>query len=325
MKEKILVTGWAWFIWSNFCNINKDKFEITVLDNLFLWNVNNLDNEDWKIKFIKGDACNSEDLKKVGKVDYVVHLAWTSSAPMFMNDGFVNWYVNSVKSFVTVLDWARKNWTKKMLYASTSSLYWNNPMPLIETDSNIVPPNHYAVTKWLYEDCARCYAKVYPEIDIIWFRFMSIYWRNEEAKWVYANIISQFAWDMARDLPPVIYWDWTQFRDFVNVKDVVQWLTLAIETDKKLWADVFNIWREESFSFNDVVAAINKAMWKNIVPKYIPNPVKEWYVKWQHADTSKIRKILWFKPEVTFEEWVKDQVENLRMEKIRKTSSDEFR
>ncbi|MCD5382517.1 NAD-dependent epimerase/dehydratase family protein, partial [Candidatus Gracilibacteria bacterium] len=303
-------------------NINKEKFEIIAMDNLFLGDVENLENG---VKFVKGDACKIEDLEKIGPVDYVVHLAGTSSAPMFMDDGFVDGYVNSVQSFVTVLDWARKNGTKKMLYASTSSLYGNNPMPLVETDSNIVPPNHYAVTKGLYEDCSRCYNKVYPEIDIIGFRFMSIYGPNEEAKGIYANIISQFAWDMARDLEPVIYGDGTQFRDFVNVKDVVQGLTLAIETEKKLGADIFNIGREESFSFNDVVDAINKAMGKNIKPKYIPNPVKEGYVKGQHADTSKIREILGFKPTVNFEDGVKEQVENLRMDKIRKTSSDDFR
>ena len=319
--KKILVTGGAGFIGSNFCNINKNKYEITALDNLFLGDKKNLDPD---VKFIKGDACEMKDLDKAGKVDYVVHLAGTSSAPMFMGDGFVDGYVNSVKSFVTVIEWARKNGAKKVLYASTSSLYGNNPLPLVETQE-VTPINHYAVTKRTYEYCAKCYNKVYPEMDILGFRFMSVYGPNEEAKGKFANLISQFCWDYARKRVPVIYGDGTQTRDFTNVRDVVQGLTLAIETDKKLGADVFNIGTGHSVNLNEIAAALEKAFNNGIKAKHIPNPVKEDYVKGQHADISKIQKILGYKPTVKLQDGILDQVKNLRMERIRQTSSDELR
>ncbi|MGE3278327.1 MAG: NAD-dependent epimerase/dehydratase family protein [Candidatus Altimarinota bacterium] len=319
--QKILVTGGAGFIGSNFCNINRAEYEITALDNLFLGDVRNLDEG---IRFIEGDACKMEDLETVGPVDFVVHLAGTSSAPMFMDDGLIQGYVNSVQSFVTVLEWARKNGVKKVLYASTSSLYGNNPLPLTE-DQHVTPPNHYAVTKQVYENCSRAYQKVYPEMDIIGFRFMSVYGPNEEAKGKFANIISQFAWDMARDLPPVIYGDGTQFRDFTNVRDVVQGLTLAIKSDKKLGADVFNIGTGYSTSLNEIVNALQKAFGKAIQPKYIENPVKEGYVQGQHADISKISAVLGYEPKVKLDDGILEQVKNLRMERIKATSSDEFR
>ncbi len=319
--KKILVTGGAGFIGSNFCNINKNKYEITALDNLFLGDKKNLDPD---VKFIKGDACEMKDLDKAGKVDYVVHLAGTSSAPMFMGDGFVDGYVNSIKSFATVIEWARKNGAKKVLYASTSSLYGNNPLPLVETQE-VTPINHYAVTKRTYEYCAKCYNKVYPEMDILGFRFMSVYGPNEEAKGKFANLISQFCWDYARKRVPVIYGDGTQTRDFTNVRDVVQGLTLAIETDKKLGADVFNIGTGHSVNLNEIAAALEKAFNNGIKAKHIPNPVKEDYVKGQHADISKIQKILGYKPTVKLQDGILDQVKNLRMERIRQTSSDELR
>ena len=319
--ETILITGGAGFIGSNFCNINKDKYKVIALDNLFLGDESNLDEG---VQFIKGDACIKEDLDKVGKVDYVVHLAGTSSAPMFMDDGFVDGYVNSIQSFVTVLDWAHKNGTKKVVYASTSSLYGNNPLPLLE-DQQVTPINHYSVTKRMYEYCARCYNKVYPEMDIIGFRFMSIYGPNEEAKGMYANLISQFCWDIARDKEPVIYGDGSQTRDFTNVRDVVQGLTLAIETDKKLGADVFNIGTGNATSIKDIADTLIEAFGKDFAPKYIENPVKEDYVQGQYADISKIKEILGYEPTVKLEDGIKDQVENLRMEKIRETSSDKFR
>jgi UDP-glucose 4-epimerase len=318
---KILITGGAGFIGSNFAHAHKKDYEVFVLDNLFLGTVDNLDSQ---IHFIEGDACNVSDLDKVGPVDYVLHLAGTSSAPMFMDDGFVDGYVNSVTSFVTVLDWARKNKVKKVLYASTSSLYANNPMPLTETQ-NISTPNHYAVTKHLYENCAQCYNRIYPEMDIIGFRFMSIYGPNEEAKGEYANLISQFCWDMSRDLSPVIYGDGTQTRDFTNVADVVQALSLAMKTDKKLGADVFNVGTGNSVSVNDIVQALNKALKKDIQAKYIKNPVKEAYIQGQHADISKISNVLGYNPKVVLEEGIAHQVSHLRLDRVKKTSSENFR
>jgi len=316
-----LVTGGAGFIGSNFCNINKKKFDVTALDNLFLGDPDNLDKD---VKFIKGDACKMEDLNRVGKVDYVIHLAGTSSAPMFMGEGFIQGYVNSIQSFVTVLEWARKNGAKKMLYASTSSLYGNNPLPLVETQE-VTPINHYAVTKRTYEYCAKCYNKVYPEMDILGFRFMSVYGPNEEAKGIYANLISQFCWDIGRDLVPVIYGDGNQFRDFTNVRDVVQGLTLAIGHKEKLGADVFNIGTGHATKINEVVDALNKAFGKHIKPKHIENPVKENYVIGQHADIGKIQKVLGYKPTVKLKDGILEQVKNLRLNKIRQTSSQQFR
>jgi UDP-glucose 4-epimerase len=322
MKKKILVTGGAGFIGSNFCNINKDTYDIVALDNLFLGTPDNLDSE---IQFVEGDACRLSDLEKCGdQFDAVVHFAGTSSAPMFSDDGFVDGYVNSIKSFVQSLEFARKSGAQKFLYASTSSLYGNNPMPLVETQE-VTPPNHYAVTKGTYEHCARCYHKVYPEIEIVGFRFMSVYGPNEESKGQFANMISQFVWDIARDLLPVIYGDGEQFRDFTNVVDVVQGITRAIETDQTLGNEVFNIGIGNASSFNDILKTINKVMGKNVEALYIPNPVKEGYVKGQHADISKIQNVLGYEPTVDLLTGIRHQVENLDVSKIKETSSDLIR
>ena len=97
--KRILVTGGAGFIGSNFSNINQGKYEVIALDNLFLGDPDNLNPE---VQFIEGDACRTEDLNKAGKVDYVVHFAGTSSAPMFMEDGFVDGYVNSIQKLMGI-------------------------------------------------------------------------------------------------------------------------------------------------------------------------------------------------------------------------------
>ncbi|PID70833.1 nucleoside-diphosphate sugar epimerase [bacterium DOLZORAL124_38_8] len=321
-KLKVLVTGGAGFIGSNFCNINKNIFEIVALDNLFLGDPSNLDES---IRFIQGDAGKKEDLAQCGEAfDVILHLAGTSSAPMFNGDGLADGYVNSVQSFVEALEFGRRVGVKKILYASTSSLYGNNPMPLVETQQ-VTPPNHYACTKFLYENCAQCYQSVYPDMDIVGFRFMSVYGPNEEAKGEFANMISQFVWDVARDLSPVIFGDGNQFRDFTNVADIVQGITLAITTEKKLGNKVYNIGTGKTCSFNEILAQVNAAFGKNIQATYIENPVKETYVRGQHADITKIQSELGFVPKVSLADGVKAQVANLNVNKIRKTSSDSFR
>lgn len=318
----ILVTGGAGFIGSNFCNLNKDKFNIVAIDNLFLGVKENLDSA---ITFVEGDAGKMADLEKCGiEFDAVIHFAGTSSSPMFMGEGFVDGYVNSVESFTRSLEFARKSGAKKFVYASTSSIYGNNPLPLVETQQ-VTPPNHYAVTKLLYEQCAACYNRVYPEMDIVGFRFMSVYGPNEEAKGRYANMISQFIWDIARDLPPIIYGDGNQTRDFTFVDDIVQAIVLAIESPQGLGNKVYNIGRGEPTSFNDIFTAINQEMGKSIEPVYVPNPVKEGYVLGQYADISLIQKELGFKPSVTLKEGVARVINQLKTEKIKESSSDLLR
>lgn len=327
-RDRVLITGGAGFIGSNFANINQDKFEITVLDNLLMGDPDNIDDKS-KVKFIEGDACKLEDLEKCGDCfDYVLHLAGTSTAPLFGEDGFVEAYVNSVKSFVQTLEFARKHEAKKFLYASTSSLYGNNPIPLTE-DQRVTPPNHYSVTKFLYENCSACYQKVYPQMEIIGFRFMSVYGPHEEAKGPFANVVSQFIWDIARGKSPVIYGDGTQNRDFTNIQDVIQGITRAIETENKLGNEVFNIGTGEFASLNDIIKIINEEMLASgkqpIEAEHIPNPVKENYVQSQQADITKISGVLGYKPTVKLRDGIIAQISGIKIDKIRKTSSDLIR
>lgn len=316
-KKRILVTGGAGFIGSNFCNTHREIYDIVALDNLFLGDAENLHAD---IPLIRGDAGKKEDLEKAESADIILHLAGSSSAPMFQEQ-LADAYINSVASFAQVLEWAKKVGTQKVLYASTSSLYGNNPIPLTE-DQHVTPPNHYAVTKFLYEQCSACFCRTNPEIDIIGFRFMSVYGPNEEAKGKYANIISQFAWDIARGKTPIVYGDGTQFRDFTHVSDVIQGIRLAIETEKKLGAEIFNIGTGSACTLNEILESLASAFEREVTPKYIENPVKEVYVHGQCADISKITSVLGYAPKTKLADGIRDQVNNLRMEKIRETSSD---
>lgn len=304
---KILVTGGAGFIGSNFSNIMADKdHEVTAFDDLSLGKRENLSE---KVKFVKGDINKYEDLEKAGRdFDYIVHLAASSSAPMFAKDMY--WaYRNNVAGHICVMQFAKEINAKKLLFASTSSIYGNNPTPLTE-DQEVVPPNHYSVTKMAQEGASRVYSKAVG-LEIIAFRFMSIYGLNEDHKTTFANLVSQFIWGMAKGEEPILYGDGTQERDFTNVKDVVQGIELAIKTDKKYGFEIFNIGTNKCINLIDLVKIINKVLGKDIKPKFIPNPVKEGYVQSQLADITKISRELGYKPTVDLEEGIREIVENL--------------
>jgi len=305
---KILVTGGAGFIGSNFSNLMTHKgHEVTVIDNLSLGKRENLDKE---VLFIEGDVKRRSDLEKAGTdFDYIVHLAASSSAPMFEKD-LRGAFENNILGHLDVLNFARDTKVKKVMFASTSSIYGNNPTPLTE-DQLVTPPNFYSVTKHAQEDTSRVYAQRFG-LEIIGFRFMSVYGLNEGHKTTFANLVSQFIWDMNKGERPVLYGDGLQERDFTNVKDVAQGIELAMNTEKKYGFTVFNIGTSSSINLIELVDVINKVLNKKIEPKFIENPVKEGYIKNQLADLNKISSELGYQPTVELEDGIREIVHNLK-------------
>ena len=320
--KKILVTGGAGFIGSNFCNLNRERFEVVALDNLFLGDPRNLHPG---VRFVEGDARNRADLERCGgDFDAVLHLAGTSSAPMFGEGNFVEGHLNSAESFLRTIEFARECGAKRFLYASTSSIYGNQEMPLNEKKP-VFSTNHYSASKLFYENAATAYHGEFPEMETVGFRFMSVYGPNEEAKGRFANLISQFLWDFARGRAPVVYGDGEQSRDFTNVADIVAGISLAIDFSGDLGNQIFNIGTGRSTTVNSMLCVARKALGTPIEPIFIENPVRENYILAQHADISKISEILGYAPTVSLEEGIARQVAELRVERIRETSSDFLR
>lgn len=310
--SKILVCGGAGFIGSNLCNIMAAKgHDVTAFDNLYLGWKENLNSN---VKFVEGAVQDRAKLELAGKdFDYIVNLSGSSSAPMFEDD-LRNAMDNNIMGHLDVLDFARDIGAKKVLFASTSSIYGNNPVPLTE-DQFVVPPNFYAVTKHAMEETSIVYSKKY-NLEIIAFRFMSVYGLNEGHKKKFANVLSQFIWEMACGRPAILYGDGTQERDFTNVKDIVQGIELAMMTEKKYGFNVFNIGTATAVNLVELVGKINKVMNLNIAPKLIENPVKSGYIKTQLAGIEKISSELGYKPSVSLEDGIKEIVDNLDPKKI---------
>jgi len=145
----------------------------------------------------------------------------------------------------------------------------------------------------------------YHDMSTAGLRFFSVYQGYggaEEHKGEYANVIAQFADDIANGRPPEIYGDGTQTRDFTHVEDVVRGIELA--ADHRL-DGIYNLGTGESYSFDTVVEMLNDELGTDIAPEYVENPIDEdVYVHDTLADSSKMREATGWEPQIDFKEGI---------------------
>lgn len=304
MDRSVLVTGGAGFIGSNLSrHLAAAGCRVTVLDDLSLGRASNLPED---VPLITADVARAETWERLPAFDYVVHLAGASSAPMFP-DNLAACFDNNVVGFIHLLEHARKHGTRRVVYASTSSVYGNVTPPLRE-DGPLDIPNFYAVSKYCMEQTARMFSLQY-DLEVIGLRFMSVYGPREDHKGRFANLISQFIWDVEAGRAPVVYGDGEQTRDFTNAADIAQAIRRVLEHPESLAHEIFNVGTGKSTAVNDLVQVLSELTGKAVVPQHIPNPVKTGYVRQQVCSIEKIQRVLGYAPSVTLREGVREILE----------------
>ena len=143
-------------------------------------------------------------------------------------------------------------------------------------------------------------------MKVIGLRYFSVYGPHEKSKGKYANLISQFLWNLQKDESPVVYGDGTQTRDFIYVDDVIEANMLAMDSERRF--GIFNVGTGRSITVNEMVDLLNKKLGKNIKPRYIENPLRN-YVQHTLADTSKAEKELGFKAKTSLEQGIDKLIE----------------
>lgn len=288
----ILVTGGAGFIGSNLVDALSKEHQITVLDNFHTGSMENLNGSQKEIRVLRGSCndCLSLDLKP----DLIFHLGIPSSSPMYKKNPLL--VGEALNGMIAVMELARRSGSLKVVFASSSSLYNGVPIPHRE-DAAIPVSDFYTEARLAVERVAELYYRLY-DLDYAGLRFFSVYGPHEEAKKQYANMVTQFLWEMQADRPPVIYGNGEQTRDFTYVQDVVDALILA----SKKGTGIFNVGTGKAHSFNHVIEILNKKLGKNLSPEYKENPIKN-YVMHTQADMSKTKK-LGFEPRFSLEDGI---------------------
>lgn len=304
----VLITGGAGFIGSNLAkSLDNDGHNITIFDNFFYGKEKQLSNLGDKLRHncykidVRNDSTKVEYELEKNKPDYIFHLAALSSAPMCTQAPKDAIDIN-VRGFQNIMESAWYYKVKRVVYASTSSLYNGMMLPWNE-NMCIKPKTFYEASFHDREALAFAYFHE-NNVESIGLRFFSVYGPNEKHKGKYANNITQFLWDLQADRHPVIYGDGLQARDFVYVDDVVDALKRAAFTEHDLLkCNIINVGTGNNYTFNQIVHLLNEKLGNSIKPEYRSNPINN-YVRYTRADISKAKHLLRWEPKVSLTEGV---------------------
>jgi UDP-glucose 4-epimerase len=295
--NRILVTGGAGFIGSNLANALAADNDVVVVDDEHLGTPANLDEA---VEYRRASVLD-EDLPT--DVDVLYHLAALSSYAMHEADPTTGARVN-VEGFVNAVEQARQDGCETVVYASTSSIYGSRTEPSPE-DMPVAVDTGYEASKLARERYGEYFSN-HHGMSMAGLRFFSVYqgYGGAEAhKGEYANVIAQFADDVANGRNPELYGDGEQTRDFTHIDDIVRGLRLAAEHELD---GIYNVGTGESYSFNTVVDLINDELGSDVEPAYVENPIPESvYVHDTCADPSKMRAATGWEPDIGFREGIR--------------------
>jgi len=293
---RVLVTGGGGFIGSNLANHLVANNDVYVIDNEYLGTPTNLDEG---VTYSERSVLE-EDLPT--DVDVVFHLAALSSYGMHEKDPQQGSRVN-VEGFVNVVEQARQDGCDTVVYASTSSIYGSRTEPTPE-DTNITVNTGYEASKMARERYAQYFSNHY-DMSLAGLRLFSVYQGYggaEDHKGEYANVIAQFANDIAHGKSPQLYGDGTQTRDFLHVDDVVAG-AVAAATDTL--DGIYNLGTGTQTSFNTLVELINDELGSNVEPEYVENPIpEEIYIHDTCADYQKMTDATGWEPTISLAEGI---------------------
>jgi UDP-glucose 4-epimerase len=302
--QRILVTGGAGFIGSNLANELATDNDVVVVDDGYLGTPDNLDDS---VEYREASVLDEE---LPTDVDVVFHLAALSSYAMHEDDPTTGAQVN-VEGFVNVVEQAKADGCETVVYASTSSIYGSRTEPSPE-DMDVTVNTGYEASKMARESYAEYFSNHY-DLTMAGMRFFSVYQGYggaEEHKGEYANVIAQFADDIANGEAPTLYGDGEQTRDFTHVSDIVRGLVQAAEHELD---GVYNLGTGEAYDFNTVVEMINDELGTDVEPEYVENPIPEdVYVHDTCADPSKMREATGWEPQIEFEKGIRKVCEQYR-------------
>ena len=291
---RVLVTGALGFIGSNITErLVRDGHEVVALDNMHTGSEENIAAVKGKVKVLKMGS--GEIAKAEGRFDAIIHEGVYSSSPMYKENPHLTAKV--LDEWISILEYVRKN-ECRLVYASSSSLY-NGHEPPQREDLDIKVTDFYTEGRYAMERAARLYNDFYG-VRSVGLRYFSVYGPHERSKGKYANLVTQFLWDMKAGASPVILGDGKQTRDFIFVDDVVEANMLALKYGK---TDIFNVGTGKNWSLNEVVDILNRKLGKSIKPEYRKNEIKN-YVPHTQADPNKASMLLGFKARVGLEQGI---------------------
>ncbi len=307
MSTRCLVTGGAGFIGSHLVErLVRDGHRVRVVDNLITGFRHNLAAVVNKIEFIEGaleDPATAQ--QAVAGMEIIFHQAALPSVPRSVQDPFTSQRCGEVATLTLLAAAARTGSVRRVIYASSSSIYGDTPtLPKVET----MPPrplSPYAATKLAGEGYMAAYAAL-SGMETLCLRYFNVFGPRQDPNNQYAGVIARFVQVMARGEQPTIYGDGTATRDFTPVANVVQANLLAMNAPGRFQGEVFNIACGRQISLQMLVGQLNVLFGTNLNPIHAaPRPGD---IAHSCADITKAGRLLGYAPHVHFEAGLRELV-----------------
>jgi UDP-glucose 4-epimerase len=304
-NKKIIVTGGAGFIGSNLTRYlaNEDN-HVVVIDNLstgYLENIQDLI-ESKKIEFVNASITNYALLQDTFKgIDYVFHEAALPSVPRSIIEPLLTNEVN-INGTLNVLVAAKATGVKKVIYASSSSIYGDTPT-LPKTEK--MPPHPqspYAVSKLTGEYYCSVFTEVF-HLPTVALRYFNVYGPRQDPLSEYAAVIPRFIMNVLNDKPPIIYGDGTQTRDFTFIDDVIHANVLAAESDA---SGVFNTAGGKRITIDELATTVMALCKKNLELRY--EKMRPGDIKHSLADISQAKEKFRYTPRFDINDGLKETI-----------------
>ncbi len=306
---RFLVTGAAGFIGSNLVEvILKLGYQVRGLDNFSTGKRENIDlfKDNPNFEFIEGDIRNLDTcLDACNGVDYVLNQAAWGSVPRSIEMPLLYEEVN-IRGTLNMMEAARQNNVKKFVYASSSSVYGDEPnLPKKEgIEGNLLSP--YALTKRVDEEYGKLYTKLYG-LDTYGLRYFNVFGRRQDPNGAYAAVIPKFIKQLLNDERPTINGDGKQSRDFTYIENVIEANLKACAAQHEAAGEAFNIAYGGREYLIDIYNHLCKSLNVDIEPIFGPD--RKGDIKHSNADISKAKEMLGYDPSWSFERGIKAAIE----------------
>ena len=304
-----LVTGGAGFIGSNLCEaILKLGYKVRCLDDLSTGKQANVDLfiDNPNYEFIKGDIKDMNTcLKATEGVDYVLNEAAWGSVPRSINMP-VYYCANNILGTVNMMEASRVNGVKTFVYASSSSVYGDEPnLPKTEgREGNLLSP--YALTKRADEEWAKQYYMHYG-LPTVGLRYFNVFGRRQDPNGAYAAVIPKFIMQLMKGERPTINGDGRQSRDFTYIENVIEANLKACLAPKEAFGQAFNVAYGGREYLIDIYYRLTEALGVSIEPNFGPD--RKGDIKHSNADISRARRLLGYDPDWSFKRGIEAAIE----------------
>jgi nucleoside-diphosphate-sugar epimerase len=302
-KSRVLITGGAGFIGSHLAQalVNLGS-SVVVLDDLSGGDAKNLESFG-PVEFVTGSILDRDLLARCTRgCRYVFHQAALGSVPRSVAEPRLYNDVNTTGT-LNVLEAAREVGVRRVMFAASSSVYGDNPVPWVET-MPVLPKSPYAATKTAGEALMRAWSGSYGT-DTAPLRYFNIFGPRQNANSAYAAVIAAFAKAVLTGHRPVIYGDGEQSRDFTFVHNAVHANLLAARRPEPVGGEVINVGCGGRVTVNDLARQVCEILGRpDLKPVHEPDRAGD--LKHSFADLRRARSLLAYEPVVDFATGLQD-------------------